>query len=335
MRLTQSLIAVAAASLMLGATSAQAVEYKLAFFPGPKHPINAHFLSPWAKQIAEMSNGSFKIKIYPGGQLGKGPAKQYKRALDRVAEITFAVQGFTAGLFKATELAELPGISVNAVDSTRRMWAAYDPYLKGEYSRIKLLGLWAIDRPILMTKKKPIKTLADMKGMKIRTPSKLQARVVAAMGGTPLAMPITKLYNALDRGLVDGVLVSPTALKTFKIQEVTKYFTIGLPFGGTTMMMAMNKDAYNELSPAHKDLIDKTTGPKWSERPSQVYMKGHARAMKFLKESDKHEVLTMSDAEQAKAMAAFKKLETTIVKELESEGIKAGDALARMRAAGS
>ena len=326
---------VSALALIGAGVPASAAELKLASFVGPKHPMNAHFVGPWAKQIGEMSKGSLKISMHLGGSLGKGPAKQFKRAVDRVADITWGLQGYTSKQFRATTLIEMTNVGDSAVERTRRMWAVYDKYLAKEYKRVKVLAIWSLDAPILMTKNKPIKTIADLKGLKIRTPSQTQAKLVAGLGATPLAMPITKLYNALDRGLVDGVLVSPTVLKSFKINEVTRYYTTGLPWGSSPFFTVMNKASYDKLSPAHKDLINKTTGAKWSEKASDVYEKAGKRGMAFIDKSDKHQLYTLPAAEVKKGVAMLEKAEAKIIAGLEKEGVPATKILAAIRNAGS
>ena len=129
-----------------------------------------------------------------------------------------------------------------AVDGTKRLQAAYakSAAVRKEYDKVHVLGIWTIDVPIIMTKSKPIKSIADLKGLKLRTPSQMSARSIQALGAVPVPMPITKLYNALARGTVDGVLVSPTVLHSFKIKEVTRFFASGIPFGSSPMFIVMN-----------------------------------------------------------------------------------------------
>ena len=123
-----ALTTVAAATAFVGglADSAPAVskELKFASFVGGRHVINRKVFTPWTKEVEKLSGGSLKIKMYLGGSLGKGPAKQFKRAIDGVADITWGLQGYTSKQFRLTTLIEMPQIGKDAVDVTRRMWAA-------------------------------------------------------------------------------------------------------------------------------------------------------------------------------------------------------------------
>lgn len=319
----------------MATTSAQAVELKMASFTGPKHPMNSRVFVPWAKQIGEMSNGSLTVKPFFSGALGKGPAKQFKRTIDGVCDICWGLQGYTSKQFRRTLLIEMPNVGADAMVRTKKLWSIYNKYLANEYDKVKVLAIWSLDAPVIMTKKKPVNRISDLKGMKIRTPSQSQARLIAGLGATPLAMPITKLYNALDRGLVDGVLVSPTVLKSFKIHEVTKYFTSGLPWGSSAFFAVMNKASWDKLSQTHKDLLNKTSGEALSMKAATVYQKAGDGGLKFIADSDKHEMITFSDAEKKRGVEMLAKTEAEMIAELEKGGIPAAQILAAIRSAGS
>ena len=84
---------IGAAGLGFAASGAQAKELKLAHFMSPKHPMHVHLMAPMVKELAKASGGDLTIRIYPGGELGKGPAAQFKRAVTGVADITFGLHG--------------------------------------------------------------------------------------------------------------------------------------------------------------------------------------------------------------------------------------------------
>ena len=334
-RLTSS-IAVAAAIAVIAPIAASAADLKIASFPGPKHPINARLFNPWIASVNGMNQG-LTAKLYVAGKLGKGPAKQFKRAIDGVADITFGLQGYTSKQFRATTLVELANVMGNAADGTKRLQAAYaqSAAVRKEYDKVHVLGIWTIDVPIIMTKNKPIKSIADLKGMKLRTPSQMSAKSIEALGAVPVPMPITKLYNALARGTVDGVLVSPTVLHSFKIKEVTRFFASGIPFGSSPMFIVMNKKSWNKLSPAHKDIINKTSGIKMGMTGGNIYDTEHEKGMAFLAGSKAHNLIRLPDAEVRKAGSMLSTLETEIIQQWEKQGVPATEILKIMRAAGA
>jgi TRAP-type C4-dicarboxylate transport system substrate-binding protein len=331
-----SLAAAAAALIANTVTAAPAAstELKFASFVGGGHVMNRTVFEPWAKDVAKLSGGDLTIKMYYGGALGKGGTKQFKRAVDGVADITWGLQGYTANLFRKTTLIEFAGIGETPVDATKRMWKVYDEHLASEYDRVKVIAIWALDAPIIHTKPKAVKRIDDLKGMKIRTPSQYQAWLIGALGATPVPMPAGKIYNSLDRGVVDGVLISPSAINNFKLDEVTKYHSTGIDWGRSPFFAVMNKSSYQSLPKAQRDIIDKTSGLTLSMKASQVYTQDGIKGRNVLKADKKRSYITLPAAEVTKAAELLKQAEQDIMTRVKKEGIDLAPPLAALRGVG-
>ena len=289
-------------------------------------------MRPWAKEIAKITNNDLTARIYPGGELGKGPRAQFKRAVDGVADITFGLQGYTSKQFPRTTLIELPAVAPDGIVATEKLWDIYDRYLAGEYKRVKTLAIWGAESPVLMTKNKAIRKISDIKGLKIRTPSKAQAALIRALGATPVAMPVTRMYNALNTGVVDALMVPPSVILSFKIGEVAKYYTTGLPFGRSPFFLLMNLPKWESLSASQKAAINKTTGRGLSIKGAKFYEKAGAKGLKSVSKGGKHEVITFSPDEVKKGTAILLKARIKIVADLEKKGIPAKAILAALGA---
>jgi len=315
----------------IGSQDVSATELRLAHFTSPKHPMDRLFMRPWTKQIAKMSGGKLTVKIFPGGKLGKGPRAQFKRAVDGVADITFGLQGYTSKIFKRTAMVELPGVAANSNELVKKMWAAHK-LMAPEYKRVKLLAMWVGEAPVFMSRKKPIRTLEDIKGLKIRTPSANQSRWLKALGASPVSMPINQVYRALETGRIDAVLVPPSVIKSFKIGEVAKHYTTGLAqaFGRSPFFVVMNKKSWNGLSKADKALINKTTGAEWSAKATAIYEKAGAGGLNSVQNTGKHHIYAFSKADQAKMKAILLKARAGYIAQLEKEGVPAKAILAAM-----
>ncbi len=320
------------ASAVIVPTVGSTEELKLAHFMSPKHPMDRFLMRPWSKEIAKITNNDLTVRIYPGGELGKGPRAQFKRAVDGVADITFGLQGYTSKQFRRTTLIELPAVSPNAVEATKRIWEVYDKYLAVEYKRVKTLAIWGAESPILMTKNKPIRKISDIKGLKIRTPSKGQAGLIKALGATPVAMPVTRMYNALNTGVVDALMVPPSVIISFKIAEVAKYYTTGLPFGRSPFFLLMNRSKWESLSASQKAAVNKTTGRGLSIKGAKFYEKAGAKGLNSVRKSGRHEIIAFSSDEVKKGTALLLKARKKIVADLEKKGIPAKEILAAMAA---
>lgn len=317
-------------ALISGGGVVNAKELKLAHFTSPKHPMDRLVMRPWTEEVAKLSKGSLTIRIHPAGELGKGPPNQYKRAVDGIADITFGLQGYTSTLFPGTLLVELPGIAADPVAATKMMWRAIE-FLQKEYKGTRIMALWTNDRAVLMTRRKAVRTLDDIKGMKIRTPSKLQGDIIKALGATPVAMPVTRMYNALKTGVVDGLMVGPSVIRSFKLGEVVKYYTVG-PFAYTAFFLVMNQTAYDGLSPAHRKIIDQTTGQALSVKAAQVYQKAGANSLAGEEKSGRGQVIRLSGDEEEKWLKALGSVRKNTVTNLEARNIPAKEILKAMEA---
>lgn len=323
-------VIVAGALLLSALTPVEAEELKLAHFTSPKHPMDRLLMRPWAEEVATLSSGSLTVRIYPGGELGKGPQAQFKRAVDGIADVTFGLQGYTSSLFPGTLLVELPGLAPDATAATKMLWRAID-LLQKEYERTKILALWTNDKAVLMTRTKAVRTLEDVKGMKIRTPSKLQGEIIEALGAIPVAMPVTRMYNALKTGVVDGLMVGPSVIRSFKLGEVAKYYTVG-PFANTAFFLVMNRSAYDGLSAEHRNIIDETTGEPLSLKAARVYRKAGQSVLDAEEKSGRGEIIRLSMDEEKRWREALESVRARTVKDLEAKGIPATQILEAMEA---
>jgi TRAP-type C4-dicarboxylate transport system substrate-binding protein len=324
----------AAGTVALTPAPAGAGEIKLAHFMSPKHPMDRFIMRPWTKEIAKLSGGAMTVRIYPGGALGKGPVAQFKRAVDGVADVTFGLPGFTSQLFPRTGMIELPGMSSDAIDGANKLWNAFD-LLAPEWRRVEVLALWVNERQVLMTRKKPIRTIADMKDMKFRVPSKAQGKSIRALGAVPVFMPINRVYNALNTGVIDGVLTGPSTIRSFKFAEVAKYYTEGLPLGRSPFFLVMNKRTFSKLSKTHQDLVDKTTGRAMSIRASKFYMRAGKKSLDKVRKSDKHEVITLTGSALREGTEKLMASRAREIADLEKKGIPAKAIMKAMGVAGS
>ena len=235
-------------------------ELKLHSFVPPTHVIWTDVITPWSQEVARLSNNKLTVRLFPAMQLGGRPPELYRQVVQGITDATFTLPGYTSADFPMMALTELPGTANSADDGTRKLWANFDKFLAREYKDTKVLMLWNSDSASLMSKSKPIRTLEDLKGMKIRTPSAAQSAQLEALGATPIDMPVTQIYNNLDRGVIDATMIPMSAALDFKLIEVAKYFTIDAPLGRSPFLVAMNKARYDKLPADLRKVIDDTTG---------------------------------------------------------------------------
>ena len=309
-----------AALTMAAGHTVQAAELKMAFFASPKHHVWDALMAPWGKEL-EAKNVDLKILGFPGSQIGGAPPGAFKRVVNGIADIEFGLQGYTSTVFPKTMVAEIPMQFDNAVDATRGLWRILDKHLNDEYSRVKVLGLWTTDTPVLMTNK-VVKTPDDLVGVKLRTPSRDQAEIIKGLGAIPVAMPMPATYQAIEKGVVDGSLVGISVVKSFKLAEVVKNYVSGLPMGFSPQMIVMNREAYNGLNAAQKKAIDESTGLEWSIRAAKLYEAARVEGIALVK-SRSDTTFTEITPEQRKLWdAKFKTISGEWVGRFEKAGFK-------------
>ncbi len=238
------------------------------FFPAPhKHTILAR---EWAKEIETRSGGRVKITIFPGGTLTPAD-KCYDGVEKGISHLGMSVLSYTMGKFPLTQVIDLPLGYKNGLAATKLINAYYRKFQPAEFSGTKVMYFHA-HGPGLLHTKKPVKKLEDLKGMKIRCTG-MAAKIVKALGGVPVAMPMGETYDALSRGVVDGSMAPQEALQGWKWGEVVKFTTesFGAAYS-TAFFVVMNKDKWNSLPADLRKIIEKIneewidkTGKSWDE----------------------------------------------------------------------
>jgi len=245
-----------------------------------------------------------------------------------VVDLVFTLPGYTSPAFPRTQMIELPGLKPDGLAATNMMWDLLDPYLLPEYEGTKVIALWGAEDAGLMSRGAAIRTLEDVKGKRMRSPSAAQAKQLQVMGAVPIAAPITEVYQGLERGVMDGAMVPFTTILDFRLGEVAKGFTISGPiFGRSSFLVVMNKKKYDSLSPAARAAIDKLSGRELSLKATAVYIKRAEEAVKSVR--GKADVVTLSAEEQRRIGAVLRPIIDEWITESEGKGIPARDMLKR------
>jgi len=270
------LLSAAAAALSLGA-AAQEFTLKVHHFwpPGAMPPTK--ILQPWCDKIAADSGNKMKCQIYPAMQLGGTPPQLIDQAKDGVVDIAFTLPGYTAGRFPVMEVFELPFITSSAEAGSKAAWDYYAKYGKSEFDAkgIKPLMFAVHDNGYLHTRDKQVKAMADLKGLKFRAPTRMTNKLLAALGATPVAMPLPQVPEAVSKGVVDGFLLPWEVIPSMKLHEMVKYDSETDPsrpvLYTAVFVLAMNPAKYNALPADLKAVIDKNSGASLSATAGKIW----------------------------------------------------------------
>ena len=242
-----------AMAVTAGAASAQEVVLKFSTFMAPQSHVWLDMHEGWMKKVEKESNGRIKFERYPAMQLGGTPGQLYDQVKDGVADVTWTLPGTTAGRFPRVEVFELPFMMSNAEATSKAYWEYVQTYAKDEFKDVHLLAVNVHGPGMFHTVNKPIKSIADLRGMKLRGPTRQVTKLLASLGATPVGMPLPGIPDALSKGVIDGAVIPWEVVPSVKVHELAKYhseFDPSLPaLYTTTFVMTMNKAKYESLPP--------------------------------------------------------------------------------------
>lgn len=292
-------IAVASAT----ALSASADELSFANFTPPFHTVNASVIEKLNADLSAATGGALTVKGYHGGELGAGPVEQYVRAVQGVADITWGLPGYTSSQFQKTMIAELPDAIPLSKPGYEALWAAYDE-ISGEYPGTKILAMWMSEPAVFIMKDKVVRTPADLAGLKVRVAGATAAEVATALGATPVQMPINQVYNAMQTGLIDGVITGASTLSDFKLDEVANAVTLGANIGRLTFYAVMNEARYNNLPDDQRAAVDAASGVGLSKSAEDAWYATTAKAMEAARADSANTIVDLTPEEAAAFSAA-------------------------------
>lgn len=244
-----------AALAVASAVSVQAQELKFANFTPPFHTINASVIEKLNADLSAATDGAVTVRGYHGGELGAGPVEQYVRVVQGVADLGWGLPGYTSSQFEKTMIVELPNAIPLDAPGYEALWAAYDEHLAGEFPGTVPVALWTSEPNIFIMKDAVIRTPDDLAGLKVRVAGATAAQVAEALGATPVQMPINQVYNALQTGLIDGVITGASTLSDFKLDEVANSYTLGANLGRLAFYTVMNQGTYDAMTDAQKEAL--------------------------------------------------------------------------------
>lgn len=284
---------------MPGAASAQEVTLRLhQFLPGQANvPVN--LLYPWADRVEAASGGRIKIERYPAMQLGGTPPQLIDQAQDGTVDIVWTLPGYTPGRFPSTEVFELPFIMTNAEATSKAYWDFFEAHMKdGEFAGVHMIATW-VHGPGAIHANRAVEKLEDLRGMKVRAPSRIINVLLGELGATPIGMPVPAVTEALSRGVIDGAVIPWEVAPSVKVEELVSHhteFAEGEALYTATFVLAMNKARYDSLPDDLKKVIDGNSGRELSALFGKTQEDADAPARQLA--VDRGNAIVRLDAEQ-------------------------------------
>lgn len=291
------------------------IELKLSHFNNPA-AVSARQVEAWAKRVEERANGELKITIYPGGSLG-APADHYEMVKNGVVDIATSFLGITPGVFPVAEGIGLPMLgyesTVQASQALMDMYLNTD-YMKKEFSEVQVMYLHTYDPALIGTNKK-IETMEDLKGLKLRVTGGPITSFFTKLGASPVSMPVTEMYQSLEKGVLQGYVIDSTGVPSYKLDEHSTNILDAKCFVGPFFCL-MNKAKWESLPDNIKAAFEAENGMTGAINAGKLWDQDKDKVYSELKIP----VNTLSAEERARWEAVGKEVAQEWIKDMDAKG---------------
>jgi len=251
-----------------------AVTLRLHHFLPAVSNVHRHFLQPWTRKIQEESQGKLRIQIFPSMQLGGAPPQLYDQARDGVADIVWTLPGNTPGRFPRIEVFELPFVAHRrAKVNAAAVQELFDRRMREEYADTHIITAWGHDGGEIHSRRE-VKTQEDLRGLKLRFPTRQAGEALRALGAAPVGLPVPQVPEALSQGVIDGAVVPWEVVPSIRLHEMVRNHT-EIPGSPTlyiaTFVLAMNKPKYESLPAELKRVLDANSGQAAAAMAAKVW----------------------------------------------------------------
>lgn len=252
-------------ALYCGAAEARA-KYRLTLSTyDPAQSANTQYQEKWAQEVNKATNGEVEIQIFPGGTLSAAPD-----TLDAVktgmCDIGWIFTSFYPNQFPFIDVVSLPMMDISSAElATNVLWDLYESesIIKEELKDFQMLMLFTNTPNLIGTSKKPVASLNDISGLKLRAPTGAATTLVKDWGANPIAMGPGDMYQAVQKGVIDGYVFEYAGIGNYAMNEVSQYYTEMNIFVGPFMLL-MNKGKWDSLPKEVQDQILSVSGRETS-----------------------------------------------------------------------
>ncbi|MBW1689837.1 MAG: TRAP transporter substrate-binding protein [Deltaproteobacteria bacterium] len=274
--------------------------------------------TPMLEELKKRSNGRIDYTMYAGGALGKGP-EHYDIVKKGLSDMGYFTATWTPGRFPLSDVLSL-AVWVDGKDvGTDIGNVMYKRILHREFEGVKMIELNGCIKASLWTTK-PVRTLEDCKGLRIRTPGGHQTSYIKALGAEPVFMPLGDVYLSMETGTIDGLVTCPPLVLAFKLYEVAKHGTIAT-FGCVTEGVIMNQKSWNKTPGDLKPIIEEVCSNPF-RTTGGLTVDVYKTMMKEIAENGV-ELYYLSEEEENRWYAGFQDETRKWVKDLEAKGLPA------------
>ncbi|MDP2917470.1 MAG: TRAP transporter substrate-binding protein [Dehalococcoidia bacterium] len=283
------------------------IELRFAYHAPPLGPIAKKAHEVYAKEIEKATGGKVKVTIYPGETLTLGK-DTYEAVKSGITDIGWAFVGLFPGRFPILEVNFLPSLtqSHTGQSATRILWETFNKYpqMQAEFADVKVLAFNAQDPAFIATSKKPVRTLEDLKGLKLRITGSYTTDYMKRLGAVPLSLSPADIYDSMQKGVIDGYAMNWEGTMGRRLYEQAKFITVSNWYTGAFFTI-MNLSKWKSLPPDIQKAIESVSGLEAGTQVAKAMDDEEAPCRAELKKRGA-EIIELSDADKAKWQEAAK-----------------------------
>ncbi len=283
-------------------SNAKTIQLTYANFP-PASTFPCIQMERWKKEVEKRTNNRVKVLTFPGGTL-LGAKDMLRGVIQGQADIGCLCMAYQPGVFPLTTVIGLPLGFKDAKTASLVLWEIYNKYRPKEFSKVKVITLFT-SAPSNIMSKVPIRSLKDLKGLELRA-SGTASKILELLGATPVSMPMSETPEAIQKGIVKGLLSSLEVLKDLNFAAYCPYETI-TNFQVYPFAVVMNKQKWNSLPKQVKEVINSMS--KEQAAWTGEYMDNHVKeAIQFARQKYNAKLFHFSKQDSIKAKKLCKKV---------------------------
>ncbi len=323
-----------AAPALVRSAQAQETTLRLHHFLPPVANVHRHFLMPWAQKIQAESEGKLRVQIFPSMQLGGAPPQLFDQARDGVVDIVWTLPGNTPGRFPRVEVFELPFVAdARARPNALACQEFAQTHLREEFADVHPIVVWAHDGGVIHANK-PVNRLEDMRGLKLRFPTRQAGEALRALGAAPIGLPIPQVPEALSQRVIDGAVVPWEVVPSIRLQELVTNHTeiLGTPtFYTASFILAMNKAKYAAMPAELRTVLDANSGMAAAEMAAKVWDEQGPLVRAQVERRRQNTIVQLPDAEKQRWVEATRPVINTWIAGSRERGFDGAALLADAR----
>jgi TRAP-type C4-dicarboxylate transport system substrate-binding protein len=285
--------------------------------------------------VQQESGGRLRIQIFPAMQLGGAPPQLYDQARDGVADIVWTLPGNTPGRFPRIETMELPFVAhASGVVNAKATQEFFSTAAPDEFREVHPICVWAHDGGHIHANR-PVRQLEDLRGLRLRFPTRLAGEALRALGAAPVGMPIPQVPEALAQRAIDGAVVPWEVMPSIRLQELVNHHTeiTGTPcLYTTTFILAMNRARYAALPADLRAVLDANSGEVAAAMAGRVWDERGPVVRAEVERRRQNTIFVLPEAEKERWQAATRPVHDAWIAAMRERNMDGQALLAQARA---